>query len=113
MEQTGRGNCCCGGDARGTARAVSFNAALTVRAASRALSAAMLAGRLAVLRPKLGLVDQLLHLRLELADMTSSPQASTLLLQSRAELPQLLVHDDVDALLPLLQVRGREHTCIP
>eukprot|EP00198_Chlamydomonas_reinhardtii_P011187 XP_001700524.1 predicted protein [Chlamydomonas reinhardtii] len=63
----------------------------------------MLAGRLSVLRPKLGLVDDLLHLRLELADFTSAPAASSLLLQARPDSPQLLVHDDVDALLPLLQ----------
>mgnify|MGYP001806797908 CR=1 FL=1 len=66
----------------------------------------MLAGRLSVLRPKLGLVDDLLHLRLELADFTSAPAASSLLLQARPDSPQLLVHDDVDALLPLLQVGG-------
>ncbi|KAG2427779.1 hypothetical protein HXX76_012104 [Chlamydomonas incerta] len=65
----------------------------------------MLAGRLSVLRPKLGLVDDLLHLRLELADVTSAPSASALLLQARPDSPQLLVHDDVDALLPLLQAQ--------
>ncbi|KAG2452757.1 hypothetical protein HYH02_002987 [Chlamydomonas schloesseri] len=70
----------------------------------------MLAGRLSVLRPKLGLVDDLLHLRLELADVTSAPAASSLLLQARPDSPQLLVHDDVDALLPLLQAQDNNTT---
>ncbi len=122
----------------------------------------MLAGRLSVLRPKLGLLDGMLHLRMELADLTSSRNASTLLLQvggagagaagrgpprtvggpaaggcsttpgcgcllahwllatalsllaprlpppqARPELPLLQVQDDLDSLLPLLQVAGR------
>ncbi|KAG2492163.1 hypothetical protein HYH03_009654 [Edaphochlamys debaryana] len=65
----------------------------------------MLAGRLSVLRPKLGLVDDMLHLRLEAADVTSASTASTLLMQAKPDLPQLLVHDDVEALLPLLQAQ--------
>ena len=42
----------------------------------------MLAGRLSVLRPKLGLVDDQLHIRMELADLTSAATTSTLLLQA-------------------------------
>ncbi|GIM10888.1 hypothetical protein Vretimale_14497 [Volvox reticuliferus] len=69
----------------------------------------LLAGRLSVLRPKLGLVDDLLHIRMELADLTSAPNAQSLLLQARSDTPQLLVQDDVEALLPLLQAQDENH----
>ncbi|GIL65186.1 hypothetical protein Vafri_18968 [Volvox africanus] len=69
----------------------------------------LLAGRLSVLRPKLGLVDDLLHIRMELADLTSAPNAQSLLLQARSDSPQLLVQDDVEALLPLLQAQDENH----
>ncbi|GLC37726.1 hypothetical protein PLESTM_000640800 [Pleodorina starrii] len=65
----------------------------------------MLAGRLSVLRPKLGLVDDLLHVRMELSDLTSAHNASSLLLQARSDTPQLVVQDDVETLLPLLQAQ--------
>jgi hypothetical protein len=47
----------------------------------------MLAARLSVLRPRLALVDSLLHVRLEMADLTSAPGASPLLLQVGANAP--------------------------
>lgn len=66
----------------------------------------MLAGRLSVLRPKLSMCKDLLHLRLDMCDITAAPSAAPLFLHSRAEPAQvLLTHDDVEALLPLLSAQ--------